>query len=75
MVDVSRMPEKSFGTVPTPAVVAPIEFTMRRADYTALGGHVESIRPWQDVLAQHATRLISPGEANPWPLASRALLG
>ena len=75
MVDVSRMPEKSFGTVPTPAVVAPIEFTMRRVDYTALGGHVESIRSLQDVLRQRETRLIAPNEANPWPLGGRALLG
>jgi hypothetical protein len=29
MVDVMRMPDRSFGTVPTPAIVAPIEFTMR----------------------------------------------
>ena len=75
MVDVGRMPEKSFGTVPTPAVVAPIEFTMRHADYSALGGHVESIRPWQDVLAQHATRLVSSNDTNPWPLGGRAPLG
>ena len=29
MVDVARMPEKAFGYVPTPALVAPIEFTLR----------------------------------------------
>src|SRR5690606_18892484 len=29
MVDVTRMPRNSFGYVPTPALVAPIEFTMR----------------------------------------------
>jgi hypothetical protein len=40
MVDVLRMPENSFGYVPTPALVAPIEFTMRLADYAALGGHM-----------------------------------
>ena len=28
MVDVTRMPENSFGYVPTPALVAPIEFTL-----------------------------------------------
>jgi hypothetical protein len=37
MVDVTRMPARSFGTVPTPAIVAPIEFTMRASDYQALG--------------------------------------
>ncbi|MCP4245764.1 MAG: 6-hydroxynicotinate reductase, partial [bacterium] len=32
MADVTRMPEQSFGYVPTPALVAPIEFTMGLAD-------------------------------------------
>ncbi|MGI9507982.1 MAG: 6-hydroxynicotinate reductase, partial [Geminicoccaceae bacterium] len=41
MVDVAAMPEKSFGYVPTPALVAPIEFTLRKDDYQALGGHVD----------------------------------
>ena len=45
MVDVTRMPENSFGYVPTPAIVAPIEFTMRLSDYGALGGHVADVRP------------------------------
>ena len=39
MVDVAKMPEKSFGYVPTPALVAPIEFTLRASDYAALGGY------------------------------------
>jgi hypothetical protein len=51
MVDVSLLPERAFGYVPTPALVAPIEFTMRREDYAALGGHVDHIRPLEDVLA------------------------
>lgn len=45
MVDVTRVPPGAFGYVPTPAIVAPIEFTMRRADYAALGGHLDQIRP------------------------------
>ena len=44
MVDVTRMPDNSFGWVPTPAIVAPIEFTMRLADYRALGGHMDRVR-------------------------------
>ncbi|MBV9079107.1 MAG: 6-hydroxynicotinate reductase, partial [Methylobacteriaceae bacterium] len=40
MVDVSRVPENGFGYVPTPALVAPIEFTLRLEDYAALGGHM-----------------------------------
>ncbi len=43
MADVSAMPRNAFGYVPTPAIVAPIEFTMRREDYAALGGHMGAI--------------------------------
>ena len=50
MADVMDMPTNSFGYVPTPALVAPIEFTMRRADYAALGGHTEEIRTIDDVV-------------------------
>lgn len=51
MVDVLTMPRNAFGYVPTPALVAPLEFTMPRADYTRLGGHMGSIRQLSDVLA------------------------
>src|SRR5690606_11030830 len=50
MVDVARMPDLSFGSVPTPAIVAPIEFTLRREDYQALGRHMERIRAIDDVV-------------------------
>ena len=56
MVDVTLMPENSFGYVPTPAIVAPIEFTLRLDDYAALGGHVDEVRPLDEVVAQHAER-------------------
>ncbi|MCA0873014.1 6-hydroxynicotinate reductase [Seohaeicola saemankumensis] len=50
MADVTRMPDNSFGYVPTPAIVAPLEFTVPRADYRALGGHDEAVRDVADVL-------------------------
>jgi hypothetical protein len=56
MVDVTLLPKNSFGYVPTPAIVAPIEFTMRRDDYAALGGHVDEIRPLSEVIARHGER-------------------
>jgi 6-hydroxynicotinate reductase len=56
MVDVAKMPDNSFGYVPTPALVAPIEFTMPRADYAALGGHVDHIVALDDVLARNDIR-------------------
>jgi hypothetical protein len=56
MVDVTLLPQNSFGYVPTPAIVAPIEFTLRLDDYAALGGHVGEVRPLDEVVAQHAAR-------------------
>ncbi len=68
MVDVSRMPAGSFGSVPTPAIVSPIEFTLRLDDYRALGGHMGAVRRIEEVLASGAYRLIDASAANPWPL-------
>src|SRR6266478_1760071 len=45
MVDVTRLPAGAFGYVPTPALVAPIEFTLKLSDYAALGGHMDHVRP------------------------------
>ncbi|HEY5302247.1 MAG TPA: 6-hydroxynicotinate reductase [Acetobacteraceae bacterium] len=52
MVDVTLLPANAFGYVPTPALVAPIEFTMRREDYAMLGGHMDRLRPLAEVLAE-----------------------
>ncbi len=72
MVDVARMPARSFGWVPTPAIVAPIEFTMRVADYRALGGHVERMRSLADVIAQGHARGEAWDVRNPWPAGGTA---
>jgi hypothetical protein len=51
MVDVTTLPANAFGSVPTPALVAPIEFTMPQDAYAAMGGHMDQIRPVKDVVA------------------------
>jgi hypothetical protein len=56
MVDVTLLPENAFGYVPTPALVAPIEFTMRLEDYAALGGHIDHVRPVEDIVDERARR-------------------
>jgi hypothetical protein len=63
MVDVLRMPDNAFGYVPTPAIVAPIEFSMKRDDYIRLGGHAEAVRPIADVVKteRHRTMSTAPG--------------
>ena len=84
MVDVTRMPDNSFGTVPTPAIVAPIEFSMKLADYLALGGHMDHVRSLEDTLrhgawhnegAPLALRWEPLPALNPWPLAHSPLPG
>jgi hypothetical protein len=69
MADVTRMPKGSFGSVPTPAIVAPIEFTLPRALYAAIGGHAGEIVPMEALIAAFASEArIEPwSEVNPWP--------
>jgi 6-hydroxynicotinate reductase len=71
MVDVSRMPREAFGFVPTPAIVAPIEFTLPRALYEGLGGHTADIVGIDDVIKSLAAeaRIDQWAHANPWPFA------
>ncbi|MEL0022018.1 MAG: hypothetical protein VW709_19315, partial [Rickettsiales bacterium] len=81
MADVTRTPENAFGYVPTPALVAPIEFTMRREDYQALGGHMDHVMPLAEALKGGLGRQndhVLSGRAevghrreNPWPADPR----
>ena len=68
MVDVTRLPANAFGYVPTPAIVAPIEFTLRLDDYAALGGHMDHVRPLES-LGGAGRQLVVPHADNPWPFA------
>jgi 6-hydroxynicotinate reductase len=61
MVDVSRLPAGAFGYVPTPALVAPLEFTLPRDAYLAMGGHAGAIRALEDIL----------GHGGEYPTAAR----
>jgi hypothetical protein len=67
MVDVATLPANAFGSVPTPALVAPIEFTLPLADYAALGGHVGRVRRLADVLERERPRgvMVAAGVAFP----------
>ena len=61
-----RLPAGAFGYVPTPALVAPIEFTLRLSDYAALGGHMDHVRPLaslKDNAERRADAATSPGAA------------
>jgi hypothetical protein len=52
MVDVTATPDMAFGYVPTPAIVAPLEFTTTLEEYERLGGHRTSVRTLEDILAK-----------------------
>jgi hypothetical protein len=84
MVDVMKMPENSFGTVPTPAIVAPIEFSMKLDDYRRLGGHMDYVQSidrilhtgsWHQDGAPTARVLQERGDKNHWPFSDPPMLG
>ena len=70
MADVLRVPDGAFGSVPTPALVAPIEFTLRADLYARLGGHVGQVIPLAELLAAYGetARHVPWIAGNPWPL-------
>ena len=73
MADVLRLPKNAFGSVPTPAIVAPIEFTLSRDLYARLGGHMEDVVAIGDVLRDVAptARVEAWSPENPWPIGHR----
>jgi NAD-dependent dihydropyrimidine dehydrogenase PreA subunit len=52
LVDVEKVMVRAFTYVPTPATVAPLEYTMRLDEYLEMGGHKEAIRKLKDVLKE-----------------------
>jgi hypothetical protein len=68
MVDVARMPANAFGSVPTPALVAPIEFTLPLADYIRLGGYSDRVRDLDAVIAQSRPRAVTLPDGTPFPV-------
>jgi 6-hydroxynicotinate reductase len=71
MVDVTRLPENAFGYVPTPALVAPIEFTLNIKDYAALGGYMDHVRSLDSIMGGDGRRHVSARPQNPWPLSQQ----
>ncbi len=68
LVDVTRLPDGAFGYVPTPALVAPIEFTLSLADYAALGGYVGEVRSISTLSGDQGRKYLPQNAHNPWPL-------
>lgn len=59
--DVEHVVPGAFTWVPTPATVAPVEYTMRLDDYEAMGGHVEAVRPFSALEPKRVERNGSSG--------------
>lgn len=49
MVDVEKVKVNAFSWIPTPAIVVPIEITMKLEDYLEIGGHTESIKTLEEL--------------------------
>src|SRR6266436_2464690 len=69
MVDVTQMPVGAFGYVPTPALVAPIEFTLTLSDYATLGGHMDHVRPLASLKDNTEIRQMPTQPSPPGPRA------
>jgi hypothetical protein len=68
-VDVLDLPDNAFGYVPTPALVAPIEFTLPLPLYQQGGGHMDSVLTLEEVISRHGddARVEPWLDRNPWP--------
>lgn len=44
LVDAAKVVPQGFTWVPTPATVAPVEYTMKLADYCEIGGHMDAVK-------------------------------
>ncbi|UWG97881.1 4Fe-4S binding protein [Dehalobacter sp. DCM] len=52
MVDVEKVVPKAFTWVPTPATVAPVEYTMPLDKYQKIGGHIDAIKKRSEIINQ-----------------------
>lgn len=59
LVDAAKVVPKAFTWVPTPATVAPVEYTMRLKDYESIGGHLDSVKALEEV-----KRVVRENEGN-----------
>ena len=56
MVDVGKMEWRSFTWVAVPAVVAPIEYTMKKETFIQMGGHKQALRLLDDIKASEESK-------------------
>ena len=50
LADVEKMARRRLHWTPTPAIIAPVEYTMERRLYEAIGGHLQALKPLKEAL-------------------------
>ncbi len=50
LADVEKMAPKPFSMIPTPAIVAPVEYTIEYSDYKEIGGHMEAVKGCNEII-------------------------
>lgn len=58
LADVEKMVEEPFNYTASPAVIAPVEYTITKEKYEAIGGHMQAIRPREEVLREGRTECV-----------------
>ncbi len=54
LVDVEKVVPRSFTWVPTPATVAPVEYTVTRQKYEEMGGHINQMTRLSDIKSKNS---------------------
>jgi 6-hydroxynicotinate reductase len=62
LADVEEMAPKPFAMIPTPAIIAPVEYTIEYGKYKEIGGHVKAIRQLGELLKNENICRIKKGE-------------
>ncbi len=69
LVDVEKVREGAFHWMGVmPAMIAPIEFTMKLDDYVDIGGYAEAVRPLEEVLRDPPPVYVSPGSESQYAI-------
>lgn len=58
LADVDKMLEKPFTYTASPAIVAPIEYTILKEKYEQIGGHMDAIKPMGEVIEENRYKLV-----------------
>ena len=58
LADVEQMARRSLHWTPTPAIIAPLEYTMEKSLYEAIGGHIQALKKVEEALKGRRIELV-----------------